>query len=95
MRVILKPLPVLVACAGCAEHGNFASEAAAELERQGKGDRAWLGGDRHAVASKARARWPVFVFDACRSGCARAWCERHGVTPQRCYILEDMRIPSL
>lgn len=95
MRVMLKPLPVLVACAGCAEHGNFAAEAAAELDRRGEGDRVWLGGDAHAALTKARSRWPVFSLDACAKGCARAWCERQGVTPQRCYILDGMRIPVL
>ena len=95
MRMVLKPLPVLVACAGCPRYGNFAAEAAGELDHRGQGERAWLGGDQWAAAAKARARWPVFALDGCASACARAWCERQGVTPQRSYILDGMQIPAL
>jgi uncharacterized metal-binding protein len=93
--IVIKPLPVLVACAGCTQYGNFADEAALELERHGQGDRVWLGGSPEAASTKARARWPVFALDGCDLGCARVWCERLGVSPQRSYILDDMRIPTL
>jgi uncharacterized metal-binding protein len=95
MRSILKPLPVLVACAGCPEHGNFADEAALELDRRGQGDRVWLGDSEALASTKAGARWPVFALDGCGRGCARQWCERLGRPPQRSYILDGMRIPTL
>jgi uncharacterized metal-binding protein len=93
---ILRPLPVLVACAGCPAHGDVAREAGAELDRAGKGELSWLGAaDLDAIASKARSRWPVYALDACADGCARRWLERAGVQPQRCYVLEPVTLPQL
>lgn len=96
MRVVLKPLPVLVACAGCERHGHRAREAADLLDRRRQGESAWLGAaDLALVATKARSRWPVFALDGCAEGCARAWLERTGVSPERAYILEGMSLPRL
>ena len=95
MPVILKPLPVLVACGGCAEYGNFADEAARQLDRSGQGERVWLGGSQDMASTKAGSRWPIYALDGCSRGCARIWCERLGRPPQRSYILDGMRIPTL
>jgi len=92
MRVVLKPLPVLVACARCARGGQVARDAGAELDRRGRGELAWLGGgaDSGTLAARARSRWPLVVLDGCPETCARAWLAGEGVVPQRCYMLAGM-----
>ena len=93
MRIVLRPLPVLYACAGCSRGGSVAQEAAAALERRGLGELSWLGGgaDLKRLANQARSRWPVIALDGCAAACARIWLAREGATPQRCYMLAAMQ----
>lgn len=92
MRVMLKPIPVLVACAGCAEGGQLARDVAAALDRKGFAEASWMGADPDLsrLALKTGSRWPVFALDACSKSCARQWLAENGVVPQRCYMLADM-----
>ena len=93
MRVVLTPLPVLVACAGCARGGQVARDAGADLDRRGRGELAWLGGgaDSGTLAARVRSRWPVVALDGCSEGCARAWLASEGVVPQGIHRLAGMR----
>ena len=93
MRIVLKPLPVLFACAGCARGGQVARDAGAELDRRGRGELAWLGGgaDSGTLAARARSRWPVVALDGCAEACARAWLAGEDVVPQSCHMLAGMQ----
>jgi uncharacterized metal-binding protein len=86
MRIVLRPLPVVYACQGCPEFGQAAREAGACLERAGAAELIWLGEEREAWPTQ---RYPIFSLDACDKRCALHWLERHGVVPERSYVLPD------
>ena len=83
MRVILRPFPVLYACAGCQQFGYSAPCVAGHLDRMGKVQMIWLG-ERNP---RRTSRWPVFSLDACDRRCALAWLEERGITAQEAIML--------
>jgi uncharacterized metal-binding protein len=89
MRVTLRPLPVLYPCAGCPQWGDGARDAARLLDRRGVAE---MSGLNDIGLVKARARYPIVAIDACSTGCARTWLERHGARPDRAYVLHDAEI---
>jgi uncharacterized metal-binding protein len=84
MRVVLRPLPVLYACQGCAEFGQAARDIAAFFDHAGAVEAVWLG---KAANLRPTSRFPVYALDGCGRGCARRWLEQHGVAPQRSFVL--------
>lgn len=84
MRAILSPLPVLYACQGCAEFGQFARDVGAFFDQAGAVEMVWLGS---GAVLKPTTRFPIFALDGCGKACARAWLERHGVTVDESYVL--------
>jgi uncharacterized metal-binding protein len=85
MRAIVRPLPVLYACQGCAAFGQAAREAGAILDRNGVAELVWLGA---APDLSRRSRFPIIALDGCGQACALRWLEGHGITPERSYLLE-------
>ena len=77
---------MLFACAGCAEHGYLAPQAAALLDARNLAE---LTPFSAQGARKARARFPVFTLEGCERACARQWLDGHRVLPQRCDMLSD------
>jgi uncharacterized metal-binding protein len=88
MRTILRPLPVLYACRGCAEHGSAATQVAALVERAGLAETAWLG----TPGLEPKTRFPIFALDGCADACALAWLARHGIRPERHYVMQDREV---
>lgn len=86
MRILLRPLPVIYACAGCPEFGYAAPRVAQALDRRGKAEMAWLG----QRGPKPIARFPIFSLDACERGCAKKWLEERGLQVQRAILLEPL-----
>lgn len=78
-RAVVKPLPVYYACQGCEEFGQRALEYA-----RGRGQVVWLGAPE---APLLRERFPIYAVDGCDKGCARRWLERHGVKPDRSFVI--------
>ena len=85
MKVVVRPLPVVYACQGCPEFGERARQIGMLLDWKGVAETVWLG----APKPKHTTRFPIIALDGCDKGCARAWLERHGVTAERSYVLED------
>jgi uncharacterized metal-binding protein len=87
-RVIVKPVPVLIACQGCPAFGQVAREVARLLDERRLVECGWLGAseDLPALRQKARSRFPVFCLDGCEKGCARAWVMGE-VRPERWFVL--------
>jgi uncharacterized metal-binding protein len=86
--VILRPIPVLVACEGCPEVGQAARDVALLLDRRGFGESAWLGGAQRGITrAKSKSRFPIICLDSCERACARAWLEHERVVPQSCFVL--------
>jgi uncharacterized metal-binding protein len=90
MRVVLRPLPVLYACAGQSVSG--AREVAAALDRRGWAESASVpapGADPYDCLSRARSRFPVYVIDGCANACASRFLESHNVHLEaRCVLSE-------
>ena len=82
---VVKPLPVLYACQGCAEFGETARQVGMLLDWKGVVETVWLG----APKPKHTMRFPVVALDGCAKACAREWLERGGTRPVRSYLLED------
>ncbi len=95
--MLLTPLPVLVACQGCAEFGQAARDVSILLDRRGRGDLAWLGATRDlaTIRTKVGSRFPVVCIDACARGCARRWMETAGVGPDRHFVLTHVERADL
>jgi uncharacterized metal-binding protein len=75
MSFVVWPMPVLYACAGCAEFGYAAPRVARALDERGLVEAIWLGRARLRVTG----RYPILSLDACEKRCAREWvCERGG-----------------
>jgi uncharacterized metal-binding protein len=89
--MLLTPMPVLVACQGCAEFGQAARDAALLIDRRGGGELAWLGASRDLanIRAKVGSRFPVVCIDGCARGCARRWLEAAGVRPDRDLVLTN------
>jgi uncharacterized metal-binding protein len=86
VRYVLRPLPVLYACAGCPEFGYAAPRVGRALDLAGKAELCWLGSPR----PMALARFPVYSLDACERRCAKRWLEERGVQVQRAIVLEPL-----
>jgi uncharacterized metal-binding protein len=86
MRAVLRPLPVLYACQGCAEFGQGARDAGAALDRAGRAQLVWLGG-RDVMPAQ---RYPTLALDGCHRGCAVRWLEERGIVVDRAYVLPDL-----
>ena len=93
MRVVLRPLPVLYACAGKSVPG--AREVAAALDRRGLAESASVAGPRDDLVgslTRARSRYPIFVLDGCANACARRFLEDHGVSVEQHCVLTDFGV---
>jgi uncharacterized metal-binding protein len=84
MRVVLRPLPVLYACQGCAEVGQRARDVGALFDRARALEMVWLGsgGD-----PKPTTRFPVFALDGCAKACARRWLGGHGIRAEHSFVI--------
>ena len=80
---LVRVMPVLFACSGCARDG-IAREAAAELDRRGLVEASLAGRD----AGKARSRYPVLVLEGCAEACGARWLAGQGVRPVRTFVLD-------
>ena len=86
--VIVKPVPVLIACQGCPAFGQAARHVARLLDQRRLVEGAWLGASEElpALRQKTRSRFPIFCLDGCDKCCARAWVTEL-VRPDRCFVL--------
>ena len=90
MTLALNARPVLYACAGCARDQQLACRVASTLDGRGLAEAACIDpacDNVTLLVSKAKSRYPVFALDGCPLACARHWLVRHGVTPQRYFVL--------
>ena len=84
MRVVVRPFPVVYACQGCPEFGQAARDIAAFFDQAGALEAVWLG---KGPDLRPTSRFPVYALDGCSRACAARWLERHGVAPQRSFVL--------
>jgi uncharacterized metal-binding protein len=84
--VVLRPLPVLYACAGCRQFGYAAPRVARTLDERGLAESVWLG----EAPERVTQRYPIFSLDACDKRCASDWVHAHGARVQRAFMLEPL-----
>ena len=82
--MIVRPLPVLYACAGCREFGYAAPRVARALDGMGVAESVWLGDNPPRVTG----RYPIVTLDACERGCARDWVWKKDASVQCAFFLE-------
>jgi uncharacterized metal-binding protein len=88
--VVLRPLPVLYACAGCSEFGYSAPRVANALDARGVVECIWLGAT--PPPSTVSGRYPIITLDACEKACAMQWVRKHGRTVERaCFVKPQER----
>jgi uncharacterized metal-binding protein len=83
---LVRPLPVLYACAGCREFGNAAPRVAQALDERGVAQAIWLG----TAPPQVSGRYPIFTLDACDKGCALEWVYQRGRSVQRALALQPI-----
>ena len=84
MTLVVKPFPVLYACQGCAQFGQFARDVGALLDRAGVAETVWLGA---GADLKPKSRYPIVALDGCDKACAQSWLRQHGSKADRSYVL--------
>lgn len=87
MKYVVKPFPVLYACAGCREYGYAAPRVAQRLDEQGLVHAVWLG---EVPQPHLARRFPIFTVEACERNCARDWVERQGGQVERTIVLDPL-----
>jgi uncharacterized metal-binding protein len=81
---LVRPLPVLYACQGCAQFGQLARDVGAFFDQAGALQMVWLGDARTLEATQ---RYPVLALDGCDQGCAARWLRERGIVPEGAYVL--------
>jgi uncharacterized metal-binding protein len=81
---IVRPLPVLYACQGCAQFGQLARDVGAFFDQAGALEMVWLGAERKLEPTQ---RYPVFALDGCAKGCAARWLGERGIVPDDLFVL--------
>lgn len=84
MSSVVRLFPVVYACQGCPDHGQRARDAAAALERRGRAQTVWLGGNPGPIP---RSRFPIVAIDGCEERCALRWLAERGVVADRSCIV--------
>jgi len=84
--VVVRPLPVLYACAGCPQFGYAAPRVASALDRRGLAESVWLG----EPPARITGRYPVYSLDACGKRCASDWVQAQGGSVQRVFELTPL-----
>jgi uncharacterized metal-binding protein len=84
--VVLRPLPVLYACAGCREFGYSAPRVASALDERGLVECIWLGVT--PPPSTVSGRYPLMTLDACEKACASNWVRNRGRSAEHAFFVE-------
>src|SRR5688500_15198845 len=82
--MLIKPLPVLYACACCPRYGYAARRVARALAQRGLAEAIWLGD----APARVTGRYPIYSLDACDERCASDWVHARGAAVERAFVLE-------
>ena len=91
----LSTQPLVYACSGCSSAAQLANHIALALDRRGVAEMsciAGVGGDVPHLLKTARSGRPIVVLDGCPLVCAHSCLARHGIAPERHYLMHEMGI---
>ena len=84
--------PLVYACSGCSSAAQLANHVAVRLDRSGVAEMsciAGIGGDVPSLLKTARTGRPIIALDGCPLVCVKSSLARHGITPDRHYLLHE------
>jgi uncharacterized metal-binding protein len=86
---------LVYSCSGCSSAAQLANHLALQLDRRGVAEMsciAGVGGDVPYLLKIARSGRPLIAIDGCPLVCAKRCLERHGLRPQRHYVLSELGV---
>lgn len=90
-----RELPLVYSCSGCSSAAQLANHIAVRLDRDAAAEMsciAGVGGDVESLVKTATAGRPIIALDGCPLQCVKNCLKRHGVAPDKHYVLSDMGI---
>lgn len=90
-----RPKPLVYSCSGCSSAAQLANHVAVQLDRSGAAEMsciAGVGGDVPHLVKIARSGRMIVALDGCALACARSCLARHGIEPDRHYLLNEMGV---
>lgn len=85
-------LPLVYSCSGCSSAAQLANHVALQLDRCGVAEMsciAGVGGDVPHLMKIVRSGRPIVALDGCPLVCVKSVLERHGITADRHYQLQQ------
>ena len=85
-------LPLVYSCSGCSSAAQLANAVALRLDRNGAAEMsciAGVGGDVPHLLKVARSGRPILALDGCPLVCVASTLQRHGITANRHYQLQQ------
>jgi len=85
-------LPLVYSCSGCSSAAQLANAVALRLDRNGAAEMsciAGVGGDVPHLLKFARSGRPILALDGCPLVCVASTLQRHGITANRHYQLQQ------
>ena len=84
--------PLVYSCSGCSSAAQLANAVALRLDRNGAAEMsciAGVGGDVQHLLKVARSGRPILALDGCPLVCVASTLQRHGITANRHYQLQQ------
>lgn len=85
-------IPLVYSCSGASSAAQMCNHLAVRLNREGIAEMsciAGVGGDVKPLVKTAKSGRPMIVLDGCPLRCAGHILDRHGLRPDRHYVLSD------
>lgn len=85
-------LPLVYSCSGCSSAAQMANNLALALDKKGLAEMsciAGIGGDVKPLVVKAKSGRPIIAIDGCPLKCVEHCLKRHGIQPDRQFVLSD------
>ena len=85
-------VPLVYSCSGCSSAAQMANKLALTLDKKGLAEMsciAGVGGDVKPLVVKAKSGRPIIAIDGCPLKCVEHCLARHGIKPDKHFILSD------
>jgi uncharacterized metal-binding protein len=89
---------LIYSCSGCSSAAQLANTVAVRIDRESIAEMsciAGVGGDVPSLVRVAKSGRPITVIDGCALQCAKNCLNRHGITPQRHFVLSEFGVKKV